>query len=177
MSVLNIAVKGGPRTGGQLRSLTDNLDNLGAVSPEVFKTLEDWQVRVFASAGDEAGTNWPNYTKREAKYVGWKFTALREAGLTPPDPPLLRWGRGQERLWPSLTGRGSPRAKDKVREEKGDGDGWVFGTAVPYAAAHQYGKGSAPQEFGGYPIPKRTFLNVTDDVAADIKDVLLDFIT
>lgn len=176
MPVFDLAVKGGPRASGKLRQLGQNLGNLSAESltKDVWETLENWQLRVFETAGKAAGQSWPNYTRKESTYVGFKFQTLLENGLTSPDPPLLRWARGRERLWPSLTGRGSGKKSDEVREELSDG--WEFGTAVPYAAKHQYGQGTAPDAWGGYSIPKRTFLNVTPKVASDLKDVLLDFV-
>jgi len=178
MPVFDIALVGGPRAARQLESLKDNIEDIGSVSNKVLNTLEDWQKDVFESEGRAAGVRWPQYTGAESVYGDMKEIMIRSAGGSPVNPPLLRWAVGKERLYPSLTGEGNPRAGDTIRKEKSGGqDGWVFGTSVPYAAKHQYGQGRAPKEFGGFSIKQRMFINATPDLMADLKEILVEFVS
>jgi len=102
-----------------------------------------------------------------------KYERLREMYASKPsmlstvNGGRLRWEAGRERLFPSVI---SPRHPEHVWRVK-DGS-FEFGTSVPYAANHQYGRGRGPAWAGFPKIKKRKFLALTRRTAANITVII-----
>lgn len=111
------------------------------------------RVEMFATSGASTSTPWPMYSRatREAQYAAAKSSML---GRVVTRRDLLRWMPGRrERLMPSLTDRRHPDNIEEVASDRA-----AYGTRVPYAANHQYGRGTAPEWAGGHSVPRRPLL-------------------
>lgn len=151
---------GGPRAARALREFAKKAENLEAVAPQIHQLLLLDARKTFATNGRHIGERWPGYTGSERVYgfVKQKLVGHRK---------LLRWEAGRERLFPSVT---SPRHPEHVWRVK-DGS-FEFGTSVPYAANHQYGRGRGPAWAGFPKIKKRKFLALTRRTAANITVII-----
>lgn len=123
------------------------------------KVWPEW----FASEGKGS---WA-YKREERRYVAFKrkIFGIRKGA---PNPPALRWVERQsrapqsgERLYPSFVDERDPNHVSDVRR-----DGLSVGSALDYAEKHHEGRGRGPDWAGGYPLPRRSLVDLT---ATDIR--------
>lgn len=149
-------VTGGPRAERAFREFAKNAENLEEIGPAIHRQLISDHRAAFETNGRYIGQRWPGYTGSEKVYG---FVKEKLVGHRKP----LRWEAGRERLFPSVV---SPRHPEHVWRVK-DGK-FEFGTSVPYAANHQYGRGRGPAWAGFPKIKQRKFLALTRRTAAKI---------
>lgn len=137
------------------------------------KPWERSRTLMFATQGQHTGTPWPGYndTPERNIYVWWKAGVLDIQVSDPSDlnPFLLRFIK-MPRLYPSLVNTRNSRAI-WVEQPRS----LTMGTAVSYAANHEYGIGTAPAKFGGYDIPRRRLLSFGVQFSRDVGRQLTRF--
>ncbi len=117
--------------------------------------------QVFATEGASIGARWRAYTEDEKKY----YLPIKRAMLGGVKP-MLRWSASNsanpapgEILYPSLL------RKNLYSIAKSTKDGFEYGTSVPYASNHQYGRGSYK---GKYQIIQRKLLAISKQTKIEI---------
>lgn len=162
-------IKGSPRAEHVLDEFLSRIENLVGMGPHLHAYLAKWQKEVFETQGAKAGRKWPGYTGSERLYGTIKRMLIgRKYGKR-----LLRWAPGRERLFPSLVSFDHP---EHVWELNKKGKFFEFGTKVPYAANHQFGRGRGPAWAGFPKIKARPFLNLTKKQVADIRRMMARYV-
>ena len=129
------------------------------------RLMEENERDLFRTEGASVGSPWQQYTASERRY----YLPYKRAVLG-AEKPMLRWARGGgeapaagERLYPSLIRRPGVQGREWIaRAWK---DGFEYGTRVPYAANHQYGRGTYK---GKYKIQRRVVLKMSDRTMREI---------
>lgn len=136
-----------------------DLDDYTPLWRLVRQDYHDTRRDAFRTLGQSLGTPWPGYVEAEAQYAAIKGRILgyttHQGAFRAPDSTQLRWSRGRERLYPSLTMPGHPESVFRA-----DPRSAAYGTRVPYAASNERGGGRAPDRLGGHTIPRRPVVAV-----------------
>jgi len=155
--VITITLKSNGKTSkfgfdpGTTRGMERKMKHMRPAMEHALDLMVEGELVLYSTEGASVGKKWKPYTAAEKRYyLPYK---VRQLGV---EKPMLRWSRSAsesaasgERLYPSLTRRGEEniaRAWDT---------GFEYGSTVPWAANHQYGRGSY---HGKYTIPRRTVL-------------------
>ena len=136
------------RINGAIEGLDDFRPLWRKMRPRWYQT----RLSMFRSDGREYG--WPSYdqTPERERYV---FAKSNITGIPVDRLRVLRWTPGRERLFPSLTNPRDPYTVYDVTRRS-----VAMGTAVPYAANHDAGRGRAPVWAGGHAIPRRRLVEL-----------------
>jgi len=140
-----------------LRRLPNEIREILLSTDEVFRRtvhpfLIDHVRKVFREKGDPTGTSWAGY-ENEPQYAAFKASVL---DMADPEDRLMRWREidgMEERLYPSLTDKGSPLHIWRVEGLKA-----IFGTRVQYAERLAQEGGVNPF---GEPYPPRPILQMS----------------
>lgn len=126
--------------------------------------LKEQHKELVESDGASIGHKWPGYNADEmARYVPWKIKKIGNYGP-------MRWSPIGARLIPSLIGQG-PDHVWKVDKES-----FEYGTSLPYAKGHHEGTGHAKRWMGGYTVPMRKLIGVSNGGASEIRRTFQNFI-
>lgn len=163
-------------SGEIVEAMESGLSTVSDFTPLWSRLRKPWERSrglMFATQGRSTGTPWPSYgdTPERDIYV-WYKAGLLDMIITDPtdlDAYLLRYIKAP-RLEPSLTNTRHSRAI-WIEQPRG----LTFGTAVSYAANHEYGIGKAPNKFGGYDIPRRRILSFGPHFSRDVGRQLTRF--
>lgn len=129
---------------------------------------------MYRTKGRHTGVSWPGYDMSrsgERRYVAIKSAIYRREGRKLNlRADLLRWMRGKERLYPSLTNDGSPYGVWRERERS-----LTVGTRLNYA--RRLGRtGTIPKRLGGGRHPARPLLEVKGAAALDLRRIVARYV-
>lgn len=131
--------------------------------------------RMYRTRGQYTGVTWPAYQtqgrRSERRYVAIKADIYRRAGRNfDKTSELLRWIRGNEKLYPSLGVQGHP---DNVWRERPRE--LIVGTRLNYA--RRLGRsGSIPRRLGGGRHPARPLLELGGTASLDLRRVVAQYV-
>jgi len=141
-------------TGEVVERIQGAIDHVADFRPLWRRMRQPWHKsrrEMYDTEGREFG--WKSYqqTPERFRYVTVKS---RLTGIEPDRLRVLRWKPGREYLYPSLVAARHPLGIWDAGKRA-----VTMGTAVPYAANHDAGRGRAPLWAGGYAIPRRRLVS------------------
>lgn len=131
-------------------------------------TYRRTQARRFRTQGASEGRRWARPSETgERDYYRYVKANILGISLEEVENRVLLWEGGRERLRPSFVNSNHPEHVDKRERLQ-----HTLGSRVPYAYRHDQGKGRAPDELGGHPIPKRSLTSISKRFR---REILRDF--
>lgn len=153
-------IKGSGRAESAISRFMSRIENFQEAGPKIHRVVVSDLKKTFKTEGRNINESWPKYTGQEALYGFIKRKMLGDK----IGSRLLRWEPGNERLYPSVVDSRHPEHVWRVK-----GKEFQFGTRVPYAYKHQYGKGRGPWWAGFGKVKRRTFLGLSRKAGAEIR--------
>ena len=147
---------------GTTKNAAKKMKHMRPAMEHALKLVAVGEIDLFGTEGASVGQVWKQYTGAEKRwYLPYKRKMLGA------EKPMLRWSNAGgtapasgERLYPSLAKIG---ARDNIA--RAWDTGFEFGSTVPWAANHQYGRG---EYHGKYRIPRRTVLALSEPTFREI---------
>lgn len=151
--------------------LIEGISDFRDLWPHTGKLYRRTQARRFRTQGASEGDRWPRPSETgEADHYRYVKANILGISLDEVDERALLWGGGRERLRPSFVSSSHPEHVDERRKRSQD-----LGSRVPYAAIHDEGRGRAPDDLGGHPIPRRSLTSISKRFRRDLLREVADY--